>query len=442
MKKNNFILYRIIILIFIIINIIMLNIVSIQKYYIITILIIFIINNLLKLLLFLFSFVIKINKKFNLMDLNNNNLPIYTILIPLYKEKAVVVKQLLIAINNFDYDLNKLDILLLLEEDDIPTQLEIKTLEKEFKFTTLIVPHSLPKTKPKACNYALKYIKGQYLTIYDVEDIPEPLQLKKAIYEFSQLSEEYICLQARLQFYNKDENLLTNCFAFEYDLYFKYFLQFFSNNFDFFPLSGTSNHFKVDKLLEIGGWDSYNVTEDAELGVRIAFNDYKMKVIDSYTNEEAVANIFDWVKQRNRWMKGYLHTYLTYSIIPIKLYKKLRLKRFLLFQFIFGNANITPLLYIFFFIFYKYHINDQHFIYILNNYNFALYLLINSFIYILFMIKEKHNYSYSKNIILFFCFNLYSFLPFFISFISLNEFLTQPSLWHKTTHKGKKKFSK
>lgn len=435
MKKHNFNLYRAIIILFIIINAFLLCNSFTQKYYIIFVLTILLLNNFLKLLLFLFSYFININKEYNLETINNDDLPIYTILIPLYKEKAVIVEQLLTSINNFDYDLNKLDILILLEEDDIPTQLEIKILETKFKFTTIIVPYSLPRTKPKACNYALKYVKGKYLTIYDAEDIPESLQLKKAVYEFKNLPQEYICLQARLQYHNKNENYLTNCFSFEYNLYFKYYLQFFSNKLHFFPLSGTSNHFKVDKLLEIGGWDGYNVTEDAELGVRIAFNNYKMKVLNSYTNEEAVNNIYSWVKQRNRWVKGYLHTYLTYISQPINLYKKLNMKQFFLFQFIFGNINITSLFYIFVFFYYQINIANLNIIAVLNNCNIILYFLTNIIIYIMFIIKEKQQYSLKKNIILCFYFNLYSLLPFFVYFLSLNEFLLKPSFWHKTTHK-------
>lgn len=418
--------YKIYICIFIAINLYFLITKSIGYLYVL--LFIFFITNAAKLLLFIFSLFIKKHRIYHFNRLKN--LPIYTILIPLYKEKYNSIRNLLTTIYNFNYDKEKLDVILLLEEDDQDTIANATKLEKDFKFNKLIIENSIPKTKPKACNIGLKYAKGQYLTIYDAEDIPDKNQLKKALLEFQELPEEYICLQARLNYYNKNENILTKCFSIEYSLYFEYYLQIFSYLFNFFPLSGTSNHFKVDKLRKLGGWDAYNVTEDAELGMRIGFNKYKMKTIDSTTYEEAVTNIHSWIKQRSRWIKGFLHTYMKYMSTPIQTFKNFGLMKFLLMQLSIGCTAILPLLYAFFFFVFIQKSNPL--IDLLNIANLYSYLVLEIIILLFFFWKNKRTIEYDIFIAPYFL--LYTMLPFYVSYISIFEFFINTSHWRKTEH--------
>lgn len=245
-------------------------------------------------------------------EIKEQSLPIYTVLCPLYKE-AHMFPQFLAAINKLDYPKEKLDVLLLLEEDDKETIKTLKKMTLPYYIKKVIVPNSLPKTKPKACNYGLSFAKGEYLVIYDAEDIPEPQQLKKAFLAFQKVSSDVQCLQAKLNYYNPRANLLTRFFTVEYALWFDIMLTGLQSFNSTLPLGGTSNHFKTAKLMELHGWDPFNVTEDADLGVRLFQKGYRTAVIDSTTHEEATSELKNWIRQRSRWLKGYMQTYFVHT---------------------------------------------------------------------------------------------------------------------------------
>lgn len=243
--------------------------------------------------------------------LENKDLPIYSILCPLYRE-AHVIPQFMDAINKLEWPKEKLDVLLLLEEDDKETIESVGKMNLPSFVRTLVVPHSMPKTKPKACNYGLSHAKGEYLVIYDAEDIPDPFQLKKAFLGFKKVSTNTICLQAKLNYYNPHQNLLTRFFTAEYSLWFDVTLTGLQSINTAIPLGGTSNHFRTASLREVKGWDPFNVTEDADLGVRLFRQGYKTAMIDSTTLEEANSRFGNWLRQRSRWIKGYMQTYLVH----------------------------------------------------------------------------------------------------------------------------------
>lgn len=249
--------------------------------------------------------------------LNEKDLPVYSILCPLYKE-GHVVPQFLEAIAKIDWPKEKLDVMFLLEEDDMETIQAFANMTLPYYARTVIVPHSQPKTKPKACNYGLSFAKGKYLVIYDAEDIPDPLQLKKAYLAFKQVPENVKCLQAKLSYYNAQQNLLTRFFTAEYALWFDVTLPGLQSLNSALPLGGTSNHFETAILKKLHGWDPFNVTEDADLGVRLFQKGYRTAIIDSTTYEEATSVSKNWLRQRSRWIKGYMQTYLVHmrNIIP------------------------------------------------------------------------------------------------------------------------------
>ncbi len=251
-------------------------------------------------------------------NLNERQLPTYSILCPLYRE-AKVLPQFLDAIAALDWPKDKLDVLLLLEEDDIPTIEAANNLDLPSYVRKIIVPKSAPKTKPKACNYGLNLAKGEYLVIYDAEDIPDPDQLKKAYLAFQKVPKNVICLQAKLNFYNPNQNLITRLFTAEFSLWFDVVLPGLQSIETSIPLGGTSNHFKTSDLLELCGWDPFNVTEDADLGVRLFAKGAKTAMFNSTTLEEANSRITNWLRQRSRWIKGYIQTYLVHLRNPIQL---------------------------------------------------------------------------------------------------------------------------
>ena len=245
--------------------------------------------------------------------------PHYSILLPVYKETAVIQK-LIHSITKIEYPKTKLQVLIVVEETDIDLRRALHSMHSlPHFFYVIYVPDSFPKTKGKACNYALQYVKGEYVTIYDAEDVPCAQQLLYAVQKFEESDNLLACVQARLNFFNKDENTLTAIFSLEYYKQFNYlFPAFISLGFPI-PIGGSSNHFRTQVLKDIGGWDAYNVTEDAELGYRLAKSGYRIEMMDSDTLEEAPINCRTWINQRTRWIKGHLVTYFKH-IRDLKLY--------------------------------------------------------------------------------------------------------------------------
>jgi glycosyltransferase XagB len=241
--------------------------------------------------------------------------PVYTILCPLYREQRVL-PQFATAINRLDYPKDRLEVLLLLEEDDGETLEAARAMSLPSFFKIVIVPHSLPKTKPKACNYGLTQANGELVVIYDAEDVPDSTQLKKAVLAFEQLDASVICIQAKLNFYNPNQNLLTRLFTAEYSLWFDLILPGLQACNCPIPLGGTSNHFKATALRSLGGWDAFNVTEDCDLGVRLAKRGFLTAILDSTTLEEANSSLKNWFPQRTRWIKGYVQTYFVHMRKP------------------------------------------------------------------------------------------------------------------------------
>ena len=253
------------------------------------------------------------------------DLPVYTVLLPVYGEPEIVAN-LVAGVGKIDYPADKLDILLVLEADDHETRAAVEHADLD-GITPVLVPPSEPRTKPKACNVAmdLPSERSDIVTIYDAEDIPDPLQLRRAAAVFAASPPEVGSVQARLGYYNERENLLTRWFAIEYDQWFSYMLPALSASKCVIPLGGTSNHIRTDVLREVGGWDAYNVTEDADLGIRLARYGYRTVVLDSLTGEEANADVVNWVRQRSRWYKGYLQTFLVHTRHPVDMVRELGL---------------------------------------------------------------------------------------------------------------------
>ena len=292
----------------------------------------------------------------------DEDLPVYTVLIPVFHEEKVLA-QIMKNMYLLNYPKDKLDIKILMEETDKETIREAHALglfgstkkmaegipqEKYAEFLKLfepiIIPASKITTKPRACNYGLIRATGEICVIYDAEDKPDPDQLRKAAIVFLRQDENVVCLQSKLNFYNSDENILTKWFSIEYGNWYEFYLQGLDWINAPIPLGGTSNHFRKKALDEMGRWDPYNVTEDADVGIRLARRKLKTEMIDSYTYEEATLSIGSWIRQRSRWYKGHLQTYLVHMRYPKKLLKDLGAKQFLKFQLTFGAGIFIPII--------------------------------------------------------------------------------------------------
>ncbi len=250
------------------------------------------------------------------LSIPDDLLPLYTILVPAYDEPEVV-GDLIAAMTGLDYPPEKLQVLLLLEEDDEVTIEAAAQSGVSDLVDVVLVPAGDPRTKPKACNYGLHFATGTIVTIFDAEDLPEKLQLRRVVAAFARLPDTVACVQAKLAFHNGSQNLLTGWFTADYALWFGYLLPGLMASTSPIPLGGTSNHLRRDVIDEVGAWDGFNVTEDADLGVRIAASGYSTAVLDSTTLEEANSDPINWVRQRSRWYKGYLQTWLVHMRRPM-----------------------------------------------------------------------------------------------------------------------------
>jgi cellulose synthase/poly-beta-1,6-N-acetylglucosamine synthase-like glycosyltransferase len=272
--------------------------------------------------------------------LRDDELPIYTVLVPCYKE-AAIVDQLVTNLGGLDYPADKIQILLLLEADDAETLEAAKASKPPRTVTIVVTPDGHPKTKPKACNVGLMLARGEFLVIYDAEDRPDPDQLKKAVIGFRKAGSQAVCMQAALNYFNANENLLTRMFTLEYSFWFDYMLPGLDERHLPIPLGGTSNHFRTDALRELGGWDPFNVTEDADLGIRASVTGQRVGVINSTTLEEANRAYGNWIRQRSRWIKGYMQTALVHSRHPLRLIRSTGLRQASGFGMLIGGTPIS-----------------------------------------------------------------------------------------------------
>ncbi|MGH1418022.1 MAG: glycosyltransferase [Hyphomicrobiaceae bacterium] len=280
--------------------------------------------------------------------------PVYTVLLPVYDE-AAVLGQLLAAVEALDYPKEKLDVLLIVEAGDERTQSALARLVAQRRVPSyvrvIVVPPGGPQTKPRALNYAMTYARGAYAVIYDAEDLPEPDQLRRALHHFRHGPKNLGCLQARLQICNVNESWFSRQFTIEYTALFDAILPTLQRLRLPIPLGGTSNHFRRDALDGIGRWDPYNVTEDADLGLRLSRAGWQVEVLSSTTWEEAPPNFKVWLGQRTRWLKGWWQTYLVQMRSPMRLFRELGWWKFWGVQMLMGGLLLSPIIHPWFYLY-------------------------------------------------------------------------------------------
>lgn len=370
--------------------------------------------------------------------LTDDELPSYTVLVPVYKE-ANIIGLLMRNLGQLDYPKEKLEIMILMEENDPETIEAAKAAHPPANVQFVIIPDGQPKTKPKACNVGLLFAKGDYLVIYDAEDRPEPDQLKKVVAAFKKGSPSLVCIQGALNYFNWRENWLTRMFTLEYSYWFDYMLPGLFRLRLPIPLGGTSNHFRTDRLRELGGWDPFNVTEDADLGIRASMRGYTVGVVNSTTFEEANNHFGNWIRQRSRWIKGYMQTALVHSRNPFRLVRKVGLKQAAGFALLIGGTPLTflavPILWG---IFILWLITGTQALRAF----FPPWILYMS----LFNLLIGNALAVYLNMLAVFKRELYALVPFALlnplywlmhsraSYKALNQLFTKPFFWEKTVH--------
>ncbi|MBU2958176.1 glycosyltransferase [Paracoccus sp. C2R09] len=264
-------------------------------------------------------------------------LPVISVMVPLFKESDVAGK-LVARLARLEYPRHLTDLLLVIEASDDVTETALKGATLPHWIRVVRVPDGPIKTKPHALNYALNFCRGDIVGIWDAEDRPDPDQLHKVARRFHVAPADVACLQGALDFYNPRTNWLARCFTIEYAAWFRVLLPGVARLGLVVPLGGTTLFFRRRMLEEVGAWDAWNVTEDADLGVRLARRGYRTEIIDTTTDEEANCRALPWVKQRSRWLKGYAMTWGVHMRDPVALWRDLGPRRFWGFQVQFFGA--------------------------------------------------------------------------------------------------------
>jgi len=271
-------------------------------------------------------------------------LPRYTVMVALYRE-AGMARQLIASLRRLDWPASLLDIKLVCEADDRETIAALKAERPGAPFEIIEVPAYGPRTKPKALTYALACVRSEFVAVYDAEDRPHPQQLREAYARFQASPPELACLQAPLIITNAHASWLSALFSVEYSALFRGLLPMLAQNRMPLPLGGTSNHLRTEALRAAGGWDPYNVTEDADLGLRLYRLGYRAGVLHRQTLEDAPVELSVWTAQRSRWFKGWLQTWLVLMRDPLQLIGEMGLGAFLVFQLMVGGMLISSLLH-------------------------------------------------------------------------------------------------
>jgi cellulose synthase/poly-beta-1,6-N-acetylglucosamine synthase-like glycosyltransferase len=236
------------------------------------------------------------------------HLPHASVLVPLYREGRVAAS-LAAHLAMLDYPRDRFEVLFLVEADDKETGIALAPhLQAGMRIVT--VPPGAPRTKPRALAHGLSLARGEIVTVFDGEDRPEPDQIRQAAILFSRMPPEVAVLQAHLAIDHRGARFFPRQFLMEYSALFDCLLPWMSSRGWPIPLGGTSNHFRRAALESVGGWDPHNVTEDADLAVRLSRSGYRMSTFASTTWEEAPLTWLAWHCQRTRWLKGWLQTLL------------------------------------------------------------------------------------------------------------------------------------
>ncbi|MFO7856905.1 MAG: glycosyltransferase [Paracoccaceae bacterium] len=269
-------------------------------------------------------------------------LPSVSILVALHREPAVVA-DLIEGLTALDWPLERLEVLLALEADDAETAAAVAAARPPPWIRVIPTPPGAPRTKPRALNHALDFARGTIVGVYDAEDRPEPDQIRRAAAALATAPARLACVQARLGIYNVADGWMPRLFALDYAVWFRLVLPALMRLGAPPTLSGTSFFIRRRVLERLGGWDAWNVTEDADLGIRLARAGYRVGPIDSETSEEAVRGPLAWLRQRSRWQKGFLMTWLVHMRAPGRLRRDLGWRGFLGFQVLFLGAAAASL---------------------------------------------------------------------------------------------------
>ena len=364
-------------------------------------------------------------------------LPRISILVPLYKETKIA-EHLVERLQKLNYPRERLEVILITESDDLTTKDTLAQVQLPNWMRQIVVPPGCVKTKPRALNYALDHCQGTIVGVYDAEDAPDPDQLLTVAAQFATAAPEVVCLQGRLDYYNPHANWLARCFTMEYAAWFRVVLPGLAKLGLPVPLGGTTLFFRRAVLVELGGWDAHNVTEDADLGLRLARKGYRTELCDTVTYEEANHRTWPWIKQRSRWLKGYAVTYAVHMRNPGALLRDLGPRGFLGVQLLFAGTlsqfMLAPLLWSFWLILFGFDhplgVSLSSDTIILLSAGFLTSEIIGLVVTWLGIMRSKHNHLYVWAPTM----HMYFPLGAIAAYKGFYELFGSPFYWDKTAH--------
>ena len=364
-------------------------------------------------------------------------LPVVSVFVPLYREREIA-RHLLTRLSVIDYPADLLDICLILEDDDELTRATLGQVELPAHFQIIEVPKATLRTKPRALNYALDFAKGSIIGIYDAEDAPAPDQISKVVQRFAELGPEVACLQGILDYYNSDSNWLARCFTLEYATWFRVILPGLQRLGLVVPLGGTTLFLRRPAIEAVGGWDAHNVTEDADLGLRLVRHGFRTELIETVTQEEANARTLPWIKQRSRWLKGYAVTWAVHMRNPARLWRDIGPWRFLGVQVLFlGTLSqfvLAPLLWSFWIIPFGIHHPVLDILPAGIVMGIGIFFLMSELIGIVVAAMAAQRAGKPWLMVWAPTLQLYFILASFAVYKALVEIVTRPYYWDKTVH--------
>lgn len=287
----------------------------------------------------------------DLDDSTNFRLPQVSVIVPLLGEKEIA-QALIRRLSRLTYPKALLDVVLVLEARDDVTRRTLSETKLPAWMKVIEVPHTGGvTTKPRALNYALDFCRGSIIGVWDAEDAPDPGQIEAVTSHLNAAPPSVACVQGILDYYNPRTNWISRCFTVEYATWWRIIMPGIARLGLVIPLGGTTLFFRRDALEKLQGWDAHNVTEDADLGIRLARYGYRTELIPTVTHEEATCRPWPWIRQRSRWLKGFMVTYLVHMRRPRHLLSELGPFRFWGFQIFFLSALsqfiLAPLLWSF-----------------------------------------------------------------------------------------------
>lgn len=368
---------------------------------------------------------------------NEQDLPVYSILIPAYREKAVI-GELIRSIRKFDYPEDKLDIILLFEYDDVETLEAAKAERPPANWRFMVCPDGTPRTKSRALSYGLMYARGEFVAVYDAGDLPRPDQLRKAVEAFRTHADDYFSFQASAACFNRSENFLTRMAALEQSAWHGSLLPGLLRMKIPAPSGKAGSHFDVKKLKATGAWDPFNVSEDADLGIKAASRGYKSGLIDSLTYKEAPPRFKDWLGQRSRQIKGYLQTSLVHSRHPLALIKTMGLFKWLSYTMLTGGYAaallVNPLLWLLLSLSVLSDVTGFFYVPSALIYTAALSIIVGNVVFTLITLCGADGRKGRRNLWYALLRPVYGMLESLAAYKALFQLFFKPFYWEKTEH--------